>query len=136
LQDSVQVTVDFNQALTFSHGTQYALALDDERIYWIEEPIRHDDYRHTARIADAARTPIQIGKNFTGLSPMAAALEAGSLDYVMLDLDRIGGVTGSRRAAGRASAYDREAPWHLFPEVSAHSGGNTGTPLARIWSTG
>jgi mandelate racemase len=116
LQDSVQLTVDFNRALTFSHATQYALALDDEGIYWIEKPIRHDDYRHTARIADAARTPIQIGENFTGLAPMAAALEAGSSDYVMLDLDRIGGVTGSRRAAGLASAYDREVPLHLFPE--------------------
>jgi mandelate racemase len=24
------------------------MALDDEGIYWIEEPIRHDDYRHLA----------------------------------------------------------------------------------------
>jgi hypothetical protein len=69
---------------------------------------------------------------FTGLAPMAAALEAGFSDYVMLDPDRIGGVTGSRRAAGLASAYDRKVSSHFFPEVSAHAGGNTRTPLARI----
>jgi mandelate racemase len=112
--------VDFNQALTFSDAMQYALALDNEGIYWIEEPIRHDDYRHMAQITQAARTPIQIGENFTGLAPMAAALEAGSSDYVMLDLDRIGGVTGWQRASGLASAYSREVSSHLFPEVSAH----------------
>ena len=112
--------VDFNQALTFSDAMQYAMALDNEGIYWIEEPIRHDDYRHMALIAQAARTPIQIGENFTGLPPMAAALEASASDYVMLDLDRIGGVTGWQRAAGLAAAYHREVSSHLFPEVSAH----------------
>lgn len=120
LPDHVHVMVDFNQALTFSQALQYASALDDEGLYWIEEPIRHDDYRHMALIAQAARTPVQIGENFTGLAPMAAALEAVSSDYLMLDLDRIGGVTGWQRAAGLAAAYNREVSSHLFPEVSAH----------------
>lgn len=120
LPDSVKLMVDFNQALSFSDAMQSALTLDDEGIYWIEEPIRHDDYRHMAQIAQAARTPVQIGENFTGLAPMAASLEAGASDYVMLDLDRIGGVTGWQRAAGLASAYNREVSSHLFPEVSAH----------------
>jgi mandelate racemase len=120
LPDPVRLMVDFNQALTFSDAMQYALALDDEGIYWIEEPMRHDDYRHMALVAQAARTPIRIGENFTGLPPMVAALEAGASDYVMLDLDRIGGVTGWQRAAGLAAAYNREVSSHLFPEVSAH----------------
>ena len=120
LPDSVRLMVDFNQALTFSEAMQHAVALDDEGVYWIEEPIRHDDYRHMALIGQAARTPIQIGENFTGLPPMAAALEAGASDYIMLDLDRIGGITGWQRAAGLAAAYNREVSSHLFPEVSAH----------------
>lgn len=120
LSDSVRLMVDFNQALTFSDAMQHAMALDDEGVYWIEEPIRHDDYRHMALIGQAARTPIQIGENFTGLPPMAAALEAGASDYIMLDLDRIGGITGWQRAAGLAAAYNREVSSHLFPEVSAH----------------
>ena len=114
LPDRVRLMVDFNQVLTFSDAMKYALALDVEGVYWIEEPIRHDDYRHMALIAQAAKTPIQIGENFTGLPPMAAALAAGASDYVMLDLDRIGGVTGWQRAAGLAAAYNRE--------VSSHSG--------------
>jgi mandelate racemase len=62
----------------------------------------------------------QIGKNFTGLPPMAAALEARASDYFMLDLDRIGGVRGWQRAVGLAAAYNREVSSHPFPEVSAH----------------
>ena len=75
LPDLVHLMVDFNQALTFSDAMQHTMALDDEGVYWIEEPIRHDDYRHMALIGRAARTPIQIGENFTGLPPMAASLE-------------------------------------------------------------
>jgi mandelate racemase len=120
LPDGIQLMVDFNQALTFSDAMRYCLTLDGEGVYWIEEPIRHDDYHHSALIAQAAKTPIQIGENFNGLPPMATALAASASDYVMLDLDRIGGVTGWQRAAGLASAYNREVSSHLFPEVSAH----------------
>jgi len=120
LPDAVRLMVDFNQALSFSDAMRYCLTLDGEGVYWIEEPIRHDDYRHSALIAQAVTTPIQIGENFVGLPPMAVALAATASDYVMLDLDRIGGVTGWQRAAGLAAAYDREVSSHLFPEVSAH----------------
>ncbi len=51
---------------------------------------------------------------------MLASLEAAAADYVMLDLDRIGGVTGWRSAASLAAAYGREVSSHLFPEVSVH----------------
>lgn len=39
LSDSVCLMVDFNQALTFLDAMQHAMALDDEGVYWIEEPI-------------------------------------------------------------------------------------------------
>ncbi len=120
LPERVRLMVDFNQALTFAEAMRYCPILDSEGVYWIEEPIRHDDYRHTALLAKAVLTPIQIGENFAGLPPMAAALACDASDYVMIDLDRIGGVTGWRNAAGLATAYNREVSSHLFPEVSTH----------------
>jgi mandelate racemase len=51
---------------------------------------------------------------------MEAALAAGATDYVMPDLERIGGVTGWRRAAALAAAHRIEMSSHLFPEVSVH----------------
>ena len=120
LPSDVLLMVDFNQALTFAEAMVRCRALDDEGVYWIEEPIRHDDYRHAALIAGAVSTPIQAGENFLGLPPMVASLSAAASDYIMLDLDRIGGVSGWRSAAGLAAAYGREVSSHLFPEVSAH----------------
>jgi len=42
------------------------------------------------------------------------------MDYVMPDVQRIGGVTGWLRAAGIVHAYGLEMSSHLFPEYSAH----------------
>ena len=112
--------LDFNQALSFAEAMARCRALDDEGVYWIEEPIRHDDYAHCAAIANSTRTPIQIGENISSLAQLAAALAAKASDYLMLDVDRIGGVSGWRNAAGLAEAYGCEVSSHLYPEISVH----------------
>jgi mandelate racemase len=120
LPDGVALMTDYNQALSVAEAIARGRALDGEGIYWIEEPVRHDDYRGCARIARTLVTPVQIGENFSGLQAMATALAAGASDYVMPDLERIGGVTGRQRAAALAMAAGIEMSSHLFPEVSAH----------------
>src|SRR3954464_5653564 len=110
---------DFNQALSVAEAVSLGCALDGEGVYWIEEPVRHDDYEGTARIARQIVTPIQIGENFLGTRPMAAAIAAGAADFVMPDVARIGGVTGWLRAAALAEAAGIEMSSHLHPEVSA-----------------
>jgi mandelate racemase len=89
-------------------------------VYWIEEPVRADDFAGNARVAREVATPIQIGENFMGPEQMAQALAAGACDYAMPDAQRIGGVTGWMRAAALAQAAGMEMSTHLFPEVSCH----------------
>jgi mandelate racemase len=120
LPADVAIMVDFNQALTVAEALRRGRALDGEGLYWIEEPIRHDDYAGAAVLARELATPIQIGENFSGPRAMAEALAASACDYVMPDLERIGGVTGWQHAAGFAAARNIEMSSHLFPEVSAH----------------
>lgn len=118
--DDVTLMCDYNQALTVTEAIRRGEMLDDEGLTWIEEPIRHDDYAGNARIADALRTPVQIGENFDSAFSMQTALSAEACDYVMPDVQRIGGVTGWLRAAALAHAAGIEMSTHLFSEVSAH----------------
>jgi mandelate racemase len=120
LGSEIAVMVDYNQALSLAQALARGRALDQQGIYWLEEPIRHDDYAGNARLVRELKTPIQIGENFSESSAMAAALAAGAADYVMPDLERIGGVTGWLRAAGLAATHRIEMSSHLYPEVSAH----------------
>ena len=117
---AIKIMVDFNQALSVDDALKRGLALDSESVSWIEEPIRHDDYRGCAMLASELQTPIQIGENFSEPRAMAEALDLQACDYVMPDLERIGGVTGWRSAAALAAERSIPMSSHLFPEVSAH----------------
>jgi len=74
----------------------------------------------TAELASELDTPIQIGENFAGPRAMAEAIAARASDFMMPDLERIGGVTGWQQAAALAAAAGIEISSHLFPEASAH----------------
>jgi mandelate racemase len=113
--------VDFNQALSVAEALRRARMIDEEGgVCWIEEPVRADDFAGAAKVAREIATPIQLGENFMGPEQMAQALAAGACDYVMPDVQRIGGVTGWMRAAALAQAAGCEMSSHLFPEASAH----------------
>jgi mandelate racemase len=116
----IAIMVDYNQALGLAAALERGRALDDENIYWLEEPIRHDDYSGYARLVHELKTPFQIGENFSESTAMATAIGAGAADYVMPDLERIGGVTGWQRAAALAGIHRIEMSSHLYPELSAH----------------
>jgi mandelate racemase len=120
LPDSVELMVDFNQALSVEEALERGRAIDGEGVFWIEEPIRHDDYRGCAELARELATPVQIGENFSLPEQMAEAIAAGACDFVMPDLERIGGVTGWQRAASIAAERAVPMSSHLFPEASAH----------------
>ncbi len=118
--DRITLMCDFNQRLTVNEAIQRGRMLDDEGLYWIEEPVRHDDYAGSARIAAELSTPLQTGENLVDTFELLNALEARAMDYVMPDPQRIGGVTGWMRAAAITQAYGMEMSSHLFPEYSAH----------------
>jgi mandelate racemase len=116
----IHVMVDYNQALTVEEAVRRGQALDGEGVYWVEEPIRHDDHAGCAEVARALATPVQIGENFSLPHDMERALALQACDYVMPDLERIGGVTGWQRAAELSRARGISMSSHLYPEVSAH----------------
>ena len=118
--DDVAIMVDYNQALTSTEATLRGRALEKEGIYWLEEPIAHEDYEASAALARELKVPVQIGENFNGPEGLLRAIVARASDYVMPDVARIGGVTGWLQAAGIAAAHGIEMSSHLMPEVSAH----------------
>jgi mandelate racemase len=119
-RDDVEIMVDYNQALTSAEAIHRGRELEKQGIYWLEEPIAHDDYVASAAIARELRVPVQIGENFNGPEGLLRAVNVRASDYMMVDVARIGGVTGWLHAAGIAAAHGIEMSSHLMPEISAH----------------
>jgi mandelate racemase len=116
---NVAIMVDYNQALTPAEALKRGHALDAYDLVWLEEPIHYEEYQSHARLRRELRTAIQIGENFNGPDGLSRALAAGACDYVMLDVARIGGVSGWMQAAAIAAVAGIEISSHLMPEVSA-----------------
>ena len=118
--DGVGVMVDYNQSLSVAEAVRRVRILDDEGLTWIEEPTTAEDLEGHARIAAAARTPIQLGENWLGPREAAAAIAARAADCLTFDAMKIGGVTGWLAAARLAADADRPVSSHTFAEFSAH----------------
>lgn len=120
LGDDIALMVDYNQSLNPAEAMRRCKALDDEGLTWIEEPVLADDLASCARIAQAVKTPIQIGENFHGPAEMRAAIHARAMDLVMPDAQYIQGVTGWLDAAALAHTAGLPMSSHTFVEASMH----------------
>lgn len=120
LGSRARLMVDYNQSLTVPEALRRCRRLDEYDLLWIEEPVDQDDNRGLAEIANCCRTPIQLGENWDGLWDMSRALEARASDLAMLDVMKIGGVSGWLAAAHLASANALPVSSHIFQEFSAH----------------
>ena len=118
--ENIKLMVDFNQGLSLGDALHRCHALDEQGLYWLEEPIAYNNLAGFAQLARELKTPIQLGENFYGPRALFQALAMGCCDYVMPDLMRIGGVTGWLRGAAIAGAAGIEMSTHLYPEFAAH----------------
>jgi mandelate racemase len=116
----VAVMVDYNQALGVPEALHRARALADEGLAWIEEPVLATDHEGHARVAAAAETPIMLGENCWSAADLGRVLAAGAGDYVMPDVNKIGGVTAWMAGAALADAAGVPVSSHLYIEHSAH----------------
>jgi mandelate racemase len=118
--NSVEIFVDYNQALTVPEAVRRGRALEQEGVAWIEEPTLQQDYDGHALIRRDLNVPVQMGENWFGPDEMAKAVAAGASDLCMPDLMKIGGVSGWLRALAMAEQHGLPMSSHIFQEFSAH----------------
>ena len=116
----IHLMSDFNQSLTYAGALHRLRALDDQGLYWFEEPVVYDQPQRIADITRQIQTPVQIGENIYGPRAFYQSVAAGTADLYMPDLMRIGGVTGWMRAAAIAGAAGLPLSSHLYASVSSH----------------
>ncbi len=111
---------DINQRWDVHEAISIGRRIEDLGLGWLEDPTRYDDYQGLAKIADALATPICAGEYLFGIAPHAQTLTHHSVDIVMIDLVRVGGVTQWMKVAGMAEAFNRPVASHLLPEIHVH----------------
>ena len=116
----VDLMCDINQLWSVNQAIEVGRRIEDYHLFWLEDPTAHDDFPGLARIADALRAPIAAGEYHYGIVPFRHMLEARSIDVVMIDLLRAGGITQWMKIAGMAEAFNLPVVSHLIPEIHVH----------------
>ena len=116
----IDIMLDINQGWNVNQAITVGRELVNYDLFWLEDPVQHQDYSGMARIADAIDTPIASGEYHYGIVPFRHMLEERSIDIVMADLLRAGGLTGWMKIAHMAEGYNLPIVSHLATEVMAH----------------
>ena len=117
-----RLMIDLNQSQTTASAIDRILRLKEFDLTWVEEPVAADDLQGHRAVREAVRpVPIQTGENWWFPLGMANAIAAGASDLAMIDIMKIGGVTGWISAAGQAEAASLPLSSHTFIEASAHT---------------
>ena len=115
--EDIDLMCDINQLWNVNQAIEVGRRLEEYHLFWLEDVVAHDDYQGLARVADALTTPIAAGEYHYGITPFRHLLEARSIDIVMIDLLRVGGITQWRKVAGMAEAFNLPVVSHLVPEI-------------------
>jgi len=116
----IDLMCDINQRWSVQQAISIGRRIEDVGLYWLEDITACDDFAGLARVADALDTPVAGGEYVYGPVPFRHMMEARSVDIVMVDLMRAGGITQWMKIAGMAEAFNLPIVSHLVPEIHVH----------------
>ena len=103
--DGVDVMADAYMGWTLDYAKRMLPLLEPFRLRWLEEPVIPDDVHGYAELKSYGRIPIAGGEHEFTVYGFRDLLQAGALDYIQFDTNRVGGITQARKIAALAEAY-------------------------------
>jgi L-alanine-DL-glutamate epimerase-like enolase superfamily enzyme len=116
----IKLMCDINQRWRPEQAIDIGNRCEDIGLFWLEDVTTADDYAGLARVTAALKTPIAGGEYVWGIVPFRHMIEARSVDIVMIDICRAGGVTQWMKIAGMAEAFNLPVVSHVMPEMLVH----------------
>ena len=116
----ITLMCDINQRWRPEQAIDIGSRVEDVGLFWLEDVTTADDYQGLARVTAALNTPIAGGEYLYGIRPFRQMIEARSVDIVMVDIVRAGGVTPWMKIAAMAEAFNLPIVSHVMPEILVH----------------
>ncbi len=114
LGPSIKLAIDANNAWTPSLALTFMHAVQDQAIFWLEEPVHTEDLDGSAQVAQQLATPVSGYETETGLPGFRELIARRAVDIVQPDVIWSGGITECRKVAALAQAYGLPLIPHNF----------------------
>jgi len=133
-----EVAFDLHWRYAPADALRLARALEHLPLLWLEDPTPPQDLESVARISERTTTPICTGENLYRLDGFAALIDRGGVDILAPDIQKVGGLSDTRRIAAYADVHSRPlAPHNIAGPVgtlaSAHVCASIPNFLALEW---
>ncbi len=93
------VAFDLHWRYAPADALRLARALEHLPVLWLEDPTPPHDLASVARIAERTTTPICTGENLYRPAGFAALMDVGGVDILAPDIQKVGGLSDTRRIA-------------------------------------
>ncbi len=101
----VDIALELHRRLTPTEAVTFCEAIREFNPLFIEDPIRPEGPGAMARVADKIALPIATGERLCTLYEFHALFEKRALEYARVDPALCGGITGMKKVAALAEAY-------------------------------
>lgn len=116
----VRIMVDIAETWHPAQAMAGGRALQEAGIVWLEDPISHQNVAGLAHLAESLDVPVAGGEHLYTLDAFQKTFDRRALDYAIIDLARIGGITPWLKVAAMSEALDIPVSGHVIPEVHIH----------------
>lgn len=116
----ILLMLDAVQAWDTDRAIQLGREFKPFDIYWFEDPIPFDDIAGMAKIAQALDIRVTTGECEFSKYGFRRLIEEKAADILMIDLQRVGGITEWRKVAAMAEAWNLPVTPHVFFELCVH----------------
>ena len=103
--DGVDLMADAYMGWNVPYAVAMLKMLEPYQLFWLEEPVLPDDIAGYAEIRAKTGTPIAGGEHEFTRWGFQQLIAARAVDYVQLDVNRVGGITEARKIWALAQAH-------------------------------
>ncbi len=103
LGDDGDLMIDAGLVWDAKTAIRRARAFSEFNIFWLEEPLKPDDYEGYSRLSAATDIPIAAGEEESERRSYIELMDKGKIDVVQVDLTRCGGFTEAVKIASLAA---------------------------------
>jgi L-alanine-DL-glutamate epimerase-like enolase superfamily enzyme len=118
--DDIDILIDANWAWTVSDAIEIGKEIEPYKVYWLEDPLESDDPDQLSQVAYALSIPIAAGETSCTQYDFRNLVEKRAADILIVDLQRVGGITGWLKIATLAEIWNLPVASHLFHDFSMH----------------
>tara|TARA_A100001037_G_scaffold286134_1_gene294213 strand:+ start:1897 stop:2982 length:1086 start_codon:yes stop_codon:yes gene_type:complete len=117
---SLQIMLDATESWNLSEAASFGESLSSTGIIWLEDPIYHLDFEGLRSLRDTLSMPIAGGEHLYTFESFRDTIKNESVDVLIIDLSRVGGVTPWMKVAHMADSEDILVAGHVLPEFHVH----------------